>query len=968
MSGPSASDLAALHDAIREAASTRVWSQGVTLCRDDRVSGRTVSATEAVLEVRIPGRPTPYTVVLYPGDGEWDCDCGGREAACSHVVASVLALAQAQAKGDNMPSSARAGATIRYRLRVDPGGLALMRLAVSADGKEAPIRASIASILAGRAPGPALATTEADLMIDLLTGTRPDAPFGGERVARLLTSLAEATDIWLGDDVVRCSAEPLVPIAIVTDDGKDVVLRLEAPPGAIALTIGVARVGDTLRPIGADDLGGSRLEKLPAELRFGPADQHALVTRVLPELGRRIPVEVRTGRLPSVSTGDVPRIELEVVQRGDTLTVLPTLVYGDPPRARVDGDRLVHLGGAVPTRDPAAEHALRLRLRGELDMLPGRRIEAAGKDAFGLSARVSKWLRDDARTADAARAIPLEPEVDLLHGVSVRFAGQGRVASTEAVVRAWQAGADLVALEGGGWGHVPVSWLDRHGALLADLLAARDPSGTLPPYALPDAVRLAEDLGVAAPDLSRLHPLVHDFDGIPPAQLPAGLEAVLRTYQQRGVDWLTFCRDTGLGCVLADDMGLGKTLQALCAIRGRTLVVCPTSVAPNWLAETRRFRPDLSVSLYHGARRALDEQADLTITTYPLLRIDIDRLAAIEWGTVVLDEAQSIKNPDSQIARAAYRLRGGWRLSLSGTPVENRLDELWSQLHFTNPGLLGGRVDFAERWEAPILAGQTGAGERLRTRIRPFILRRLKRDVAPELPPRTEGVLWVELDEVERAAYDAIRAATQAEVVAMLSQGGGVMAALEALLRLRQAACHRGMLPGQSAASSTKVDALMEALTAAAADGHKALVFSQWTSFLDRVEPALEAAGLPFTRLDGSTKDRAGVVAAFQDAGGPPVMLVSLKAGGTGLNLTAADHVFLLDPWWNPAVEDQAADRAHRIGQDKPVMVYRMVARDTVEERVLALQDHKRRIAAVALDGADAAAALTRDDLLALLS
>jgi SNF2 family DNA or RNA helicase len=205
-------------------------------------------------------------------------------------------------------------------------------------------------------------------------------------------------------------------------------------------------------------------------------------------------------------------------------------------------------------------------------------------------------------------------------------------------------------------------------------------------------------------------------------------------------------------------------------------------------------------------------------------------------------------------------------------------------------------------------------------------------------------------------------------VVTMLEKGGSVMAALEALLRLRQAACHRGLLPGQSADSSTKVDTVIDALVAAAADGHKALVFSQWTSLLDRVEPALEAAGLAYVRLDGSTVDRAGVVAQFQDAGGPPVMLVSLKAGGTGLNLTAADHVFLLDPWWNPAVEDQAADRTHRIGQDKPVMIYRVVARDTVEERVLALQEHKRRIAAAALDGADAAARLTRADLLMLLA
>jgi SNF2 family DNA or RNA helicase len=249
----------------------------------------------------------------------------------------------------------------------------------------------------------------------------------------------------------------------------------------------------------------------------------------------------------------------------------------------------------------------------------------------------------------------------------------------------------------------------------------------------------------------------------------------------------------------------------------------------------------------------------------------------------------------------------------------------------------------------------------------------MKSEVARDLPPRTDAIMYVELDEAERITYDAIRAATQREVVAMLQAGGGVMAALEALLRLRQAACHPALLPaalrgGAAPQQSSKLERLLEALEDAVADGHRALVFSQWTSLLDLIEPHLEAAGFGFVRLDGSTLDRAGVVAQFQADGGPPVMLLSLKAGGTGLNLTAADHVFLVDPWWNPAVEDQAADRAHRIGQDKSVMVYRMVARDTVEERILELQDRKRALADAALADAGGAAAITRDDLLALLA
>jgi SNF2 family DNA or RNA helicase len=254
--------------------------------------------------------------------------------------------------------------------------------------------------------------------------------------------------------------------------------------------------------------------------------------------------------------------------------------------------------------------------------------------------------------------------------------------------------------------------------------------------------------------------------------------------------------------------------------------------------------------------------------------------------------------------------------------------------------------------------------------VKPFLLRRLKQDVAPELPPRTDAVLRVELGDGERAVYDAVRAATQKDLLALLDQGKGVMQALEALLRLRQAACHPALVPGQTAATSSKIEALLEALDTAVAEGHKALVFSQWTSLLDLIEPALARAELPFARLDGTTRDRAGVVARFQapDGAGPPVMLVSLKAGGSGLNLTAADHVFLCDPWWNPAVEAQAADRTHRIGQTRPVFVYRLVAAATVEDRILALQDTKRALMDAALGDGASAAGLTRDDLLALLA
>jgi SNF2 family DNA or RNA helicase len=452
------------------------------------------------------------------------------------------------------------------------------------------------------------------------------------------------------------------------------------------------------------------------------------------------------------------------------------------------------------------------------------------------------------------------------------------------------------------------------------------------------------------------------------APLPQDLRAQLRRYQRRGAAWLCALRDAQLGALLADDMGLGKTLQALCAIRGRALVVAPTSVLHNWAAEVTRFRPGLRCSLYHGPNRGLDPDADVTLTSYAILRLDAESLAATAWDAIVLDEAQAIKNPQSRVARAAHALRGAQRIALTGTPIENRLDELWSQFHFINRGLLGGRRDFEERYARPIAAGDAQAAARLRRRIRPFVLRRLKREVAPELPPRTESVLRVSLDARERQIYDAVRAATHSEVLEQLAAGRGVLQALEALLRLRQAASHAALVPGQRAESSSKLELLLETLDEVLAEDHRALIYSQWTSLLDLVAPKLEAAGITFARLDGATRDRAGAVASFQAADGPPVMLLSLKAGGVGLNLTAADCVFVLDPWWNPAAEDQAADRAHRIGQERPVMVYRLVAEDTVEERILALQERKRGLAAAALESGEVGARLAREDLLELLS
>ena len=955
---------------VRDACSSSQWSRGVELARSDAVSGESEGRDEIAVRVSTRGGLISPSVRLYPEDGDWECECASHDDACEHVAAAVIALRQ---NGGRLAKPANGPGRIGYRLTRCPGGLALERVVVGSDHPE-PLGSTLAAVASGRVDGPPFVATSADLEIERSLGARLRGPLPRGLMAGLLDRLVDCPDVQLDGRSVKTSRERLVPRVRLVDDAEGVRLLLERDPDVTeVLDGGVVLCGDTLRARGETRLTGREIDQLSRGSCFGPEQVAELVTEILPSLRERVPVSIETRRLPRTVSAE-PRVRVEVRRENDRLSILPTLVYGDPALARVDAGRLVPFGDSVPLRDEAAERRAVRRLQGELELLPGRRLRLAGEDAVRFAERLRSWRGEILGNAHEAffRADALTPHLEVGDsGFSLWFSSPGasEKVAPEPVLRAWREGISLAPLAGGGFAPLPEDWLERFGHRIADLLGARDGRKQLPRSALPDLARLCDELGRPRPaDYEGLRELVEGSEEIPGAELDSKLAGWLRRYQRHGVDWLCLLRRAGLGALLADDMGLGKTLQALCALQGRTLVVAPTSVLHNWANEIQRFRPELRVSLYHGPGRRLDPKAQVTLTTYAILRLDAGALAAEDWGTLILDEAQAIKNPDSQVARAAHRLHAEFRMALSGTPVENRLAELWSIFQALNPGLLGSRRDFEERYARPISLGDSESAERLRERLRPFVLRRLKRDVAPELPPRTDIVLRAELEPSEREVYDAIRAATRHDVVARLTTGGGVLQALEALLRLRQACCHPALVPGQSAEGSSKTTLLVELLEEAVADGHKALVFSQWTSLLDLVEPMLQKVSIGFTRLDGSTRDRGAVVASFQDEAGPPVLLASLKAGGLGLNLTAADSVFILDPWWNPAAEDQAADRAHRIGQTRPVTVYRLVARDTVEERILALQDAKRELADAALGAAERAGGISREDLLTLLA
>lgn len=532
---------------------------------------------------------------------------------------------------------------------------------------------------------------------------------------------------------------------------------------------------------------------------------------------------------------------------------------------------------------------------------------------------------------------------------------EGKAAEFPELLAALKSGQGLVELGDGTVGVLPSDWLARYAPLMK-LGQATDESvrfhrtqGLFLDAWLADEKQVQADL-----DFQNFQKRIRSFEGIPKKNAPSSFRGKLRPYQREGLSWFCFAEEFGIGGILADDMGLGKTVQFLAFLldflkrnsknRKPHIVVAPKSLVFNWIEEAARFAPKLKIVNYTGKDRASllakIPQADLVITTYPVIRGDIDRLKKFEFDLAVVDEAQSIKNPKSQVAQACKALKARYRFAMTGTPIENSLQDLFSILDFTSPGLLDfpGLQDFGEESRG-----------RIAQALRPVILRRTKSNVLKELPDKTEQTIYCEMSPEEERRYAELREHYRASIFDKISEEGWGRAkfhVLEALLRLRQAACHPGLIDAKKKGeSSAKLDHLMDQLQEVISEGHKVLVFSQFTRFLGIVEARLRQDGISYEYLDGKTENRQQRVEHFQTDPSCQVFLISLKAGGTGLNLTAASYVFLLDPWWNPAVEAQAIDRVHRIGQERKVFAYRMIARGTVEEKILELQKSKRALA-----------------------
>ncbi len=589
------------------------------------------------------------------------------------------------------------------------------------------------------------------------------------------------------------------------------------------------------------------------------------------------------------------------------------------------------------------------------------------------------------RSAPVAMTARVSSGVDWL-SVKISYESDGVGVDREELERCLREGKKYVRLSDNSFAPLDA---DRVQAMIdreIELLQAGGKNGKIP---LSQAGRVQELIqqassSVVAASTKQLFQKLASIDEIKAAKKPKGLKATLRPYQEQGLSWLSFINEIGSGGVLADDMGLGKTIQTIALLLNlkaekktqplRALIVAPTSVVSNWMREIERFAPTLTTALWHGAGRKDQleelENANVVITSYALLRRDIDLLKRLRLDYAILDEAQNIKNPLSATAQAAKELPADRRLALTGTPIENRLSEIWSIFEFVSPGLLGPLPKFEEKYARPIDQGDSKAAARLRAIIHPFILRRTKTEVAKDLPPKLEVDKIIDLAPDQKAIYLQVLREVRATVMGEVERVGlakSQLHILAGLTKLRQAACDPRLLglPREfSHEDSGKLSALRELVEEVESGGHKVLIFSQFVSMLKLVREALDEDKVRYEYLDGSTTDRAERVDRFQTDPTISVFLISLKAGGSGLNLTAADTVIHFDPWWNPAVEDQASDRAHRIGQKKVVTVYRMVAAGTIEEKILQLKQKKKDLVnSVLSEDMGGAKTLSRDDL-----
>jgi superfamily II DNA or RNA helicase len=886
-----------------------VWSKGAHTAKTEgfvQVDAKTDQ--QISLRVRSVGRPNAQEVELWPPDQDYSCDCSEKTDPCSHVAAAIIYLVHYQSAPKTHLENIETHKLTYHFLRT-PEGLKLERK-LNGENFNEPIT---------QLEYTRLNLTQDDYALDrVIQAVGKQAPTRLQ-MRTIFKNLSGKRNVYLEQEPIH-----------IRPDFQSEILHIRSENNGYRVKLSNSNFADEKFPNGVIRRGNElfcaewfqfnetdeRILKSTGKL-YPPEKASDLIHRLIPQWRKMATVEILSDSL--LHSNDKPSLILH-------------------RKGRDDGKLEVRLE-LSGTLDPAVIKRYENEVRQNFSLPLNQTFVLSGTDAFYFLNRSFPFPCIDQNLEPFQRLPPLEPHLKVEStSASWFFKTSDSVVDGKAVFSAYRNNESIVPIFSGqkqiGFSELPTEWLKKFAQKFENLENER--SATLP------MISVLKSLEAISPDEIEFHDETLKkllFEPISEIQWkpPIELKAELRPYQVRGASWIHKMNSKGLGVFLADDMGLGKTVQAIAALKTPALIICPASLVFQWKTEIARFRPDWR----------LDE--DITITTYGKARTQIETLKQKNYETLILDESHTIKNADSLTAQAIFQLKAPRRIALTGTPIENRLSDLQSQFRFLNPELANCSFSLSA--------------------YRPFILRRMKSEVAQELPPKTETVISIELSPEERKVYNSLYALTQKEVLGRLDQKQGVFQILEALLRLREAATDWGLLPGyENAPRSSKIEALLEHLKKAVENGHAILVFSQWTRLLDRVGHELRSSGLSYLRIDGSTHDRAQIVREFQKEDGPSILLLSLKSGGVGLNLTRADQVILLDPWWNPQVENQATDRAHRIGQKNPVNVYRFMASETIEERVFQLQNAKRDLSDSLLSGTDITDSISLNEIRLLFS
>jgi superfamily II DNA or RNA helicase len=902
-----------LFNEMRESCERKTWARGLELTRQKCIFDLGMTKGTRKFVVREASKGAEYLVVLNSLDMDWSCNCGEDDSPCTHACAAVQAWKQ-ESEGVKLSMLHDSKWSVSYQIETEDHLIYIIRSLVRGSDR-IPLPSSLAKCKSDSVMSLEISINSGDLNFERVL---PSSEISKIELSLALFQMLGGVEVFFENRLVKFDSSPRGCILSINKESGGIRLLLKEEIGVFFKSFFF--LNDTFYPLASLGFSERETSKLRKGTYLGAKEALEFYSSILPKVRGLVPIEDSTEQVGKQKV----QVAIDSWEENDQLFYRYLLAYGEPPLAIIESNQMRLLGGSIPIRSESDE----MKALVEFERATGAELQKIYSVGIPEAFKKSKQLLASkfpvlGHGLECFSEISItRPEVKIVGGEYVLSTPLGSLSIVKQ--RDSLASHGFFKLDSGRWVEFPKGWLEGEGQKIMDIL-------------LVSAGKVSKGSLIALQSISSVQNLSPDFLDIAERwdkNYPIFETSInLRAYQKVGAQWLAKLQSLGLGGVLADEMGLGKTYQTLVSLKTPALIVAPTSLLGNWLREAALARPELKSSLIHDSNREWSLKKDLYITSYGTIRSDITLVKSIAFKTIVLDEAQHIKNPSAKTTLACFELNSEARIALSGTPIENSITDLWSIMNFCLPGFLGPLEALKDRSKSEDLV-------RLKQVISPFILRRVKKDVASDLPERILQIVRCTMEDDQKVFYQSLLS----KVKEQIGDGERPMDVLTALLRLRQAACDPFLVDLQTEISSTKLDYLETALKEIVETGQSALVFSQWTGLLDRVEQRLRVNILEWSRLDGSTLNRDQVVDDFM-SGKSNIMLISLKAGGTGLNLTRADHVFILDPWWNPAVEEQAIARAHRIGRKGAVFIHRLVTEETVEEKIVALQTQKNQLA-----------------------